>query len=142
MQLIFWHGLTGPDGVTLQAMVEQFVADNPDISVRIESMPWGIYYDKLLAAMVSGDPPDVFVIHEFNTAGYVRQGVLRSKSFVDSLIVRRERPRASAPASMLKIMNDALWLPLVSPTCAGVTGQPRVSDQRAAMAAMIASGRP
>ena len=77
VQLIFWHGLTGPDGVTLQAMVEQFVADNPDISVRIESMPWGIYYDKLLAAMVSGDPPDVFVIHEFNTAGYVRQGVLR-----------------------------------------------------------------
>lgn len=76
-QLIFWHGLTGPDGVTMQAMVEQFVADNPDMSVRIEAMPWGIYYDKLLAAMVSGDPPDVFVIHEFNTAGYERQGVLR-----------------------------------------------------------------
>ncbi len=77
-QLIFWHGLTGPDGVTMQAMVEQFVAENPDISVRIEGMPWGIYYDKLLATMVSGDPPDVFIIHEFNTAGYVRQDVLRS----------------------------------------------------------------
>ncbi|MEZ4635453.1 MAG: hypothetical protein R2856_10880 [Caldilineaceae bacterium] len=38
-QLIFWHLLTGPDGVTMQAMVEQFVAENPDISVRIESMP-------------------------------------------------------------------------------------------------------
>ncbi|MEZ4635454.1 MAG: extracellular solute-binding protein [Caldilineaceae bacterium] len=27
--------------------------------------------------MVSGDPPDVFIVHEFNTAGFVRQGVLR-----------------------------------------------------------------
>ena len=76
-QVIFWHLLTGPDGVTMQAMVEQFVAENPDISVRIESMPAGIYYDKLLTTMVSGDPPDVFIVHEFNTAGFVRQGVLR-----------------------------------------------------------------
>ena len=29
-----------------------------------------------------------------------------------------------------------------SVTCAGVTGRPRVSDQRAAIAAMIASGGP
>ena len=78
IQLVFWHGLTGPDGVTMQTMVETFVAENPDISVRIEGMPWGIYYDKLLAAMVSGSPPDVFIIHEFNTAGYVERGVLRS----------------------------------------------------------------
>ena len=37
LQLIFWNGLTGADGVTMQAMVEQFVADNPDISVRMVS---------------------------------------------------------------------------------------------------------
>lgn len=80
LQLIYWHGLTGPDGVTMQAMVEQFTADNPDISVRIEAMPWAIYWDKLLTAMVSGSPPDVFILHEYLTAGFARQGVLRDSS--------------------------------------------------------------
>lgn len=77
IQLVYWHGLTGPDGVTMQEMVRQFVSDNPDISVRIEAMPWNIYFDKLLAAMVSGNPPDVFIIHEFASNGFARQGVLR-----------------------------------------------------------------
>ena len=80
IQLIYWHGLTGPDGVTMQQMVEQFVRDNPDISVRIEAMPWGIYFDKLLTAMVSGSPPDVFIIHEFSSAGFARQNILRNTS--------------------------------------------------------------
>jgi len=79
-QLIFWNGLTGSDGVTMQAMVEQFVADNPDISVRIEAMPWNIYFDKLLTSMVSGSPPDVFIVREFENAGFARQGVLRDSA--------------------------------------------------------------
>lgn len=80
LQLIYWNGLTGSDGVTMQAMVGQFVADNPDISVRMESMPWNIYFDKLLTAMVSGSPPDVFIVREFENAGFARQGVLRDSS--------------------------------------------------------------
>jgi ABC-type glycerol-3-phosphate transport system substrate-binding protein len=79
-QLIFWHGLTGADGVTMQAMVEQFAADNPVISVRIEAMPWNIYFDKLLTSMVSGSPPDVFIVREFENAGFARQGVLLDTS--------------------------------------------------------------
>jgi len=77
LQLSFWNGLTGADGVTMQAMVEQFTAENPDISVRIEAMAWATYWDKLLTSMVSGSPPDVFILHEFLTASYARQGVLR-----------------------------------------------------------------
>jgi ABC-type glycerol-3-phosphate transport system substrate-binding protein len=79
-QLIFWNGLTGADGVTMQAMVEDFVAANPDISVRVEAMPWNIYFDKLLTSMVSGSPPDVFIVREFENAGFARQGVLRDSS--------------------------------------------------------------
>jgi len=77
LQLSYWHGLTGADGVTMQAMVEQFVADNPDISVRVEAMAWETYWDKLLTSMVAGSPPDIFILHEFLTQGYARQGVLR-----------------------------------------------------------------
>ncbi|MEZ4622771.1 MAG: ABC transporter substrate-binding protein [Caldilineaceae bacterium] len=80
MQLIYWHGLTGSDGATMQQMVEAFVSANPDISVRVEAMPWNIYFDKLLTAMVSGSPPDVFIIHEFSSNGFARQNVLRNTS--------------------------------------------------------------
>ena len=62
--------MTGADGVTMQSMVESFVEANPDIAVRIESMPAGIYYDKLLTSMISNDAPDLFVVHEFATARY------------------------------------------------------------------------
>ncbi len=76
LQLSYWHGLTGADGVTMQAMVEQFVADNPDISVRVEAMAWETFG-------TSCSPPwspaaaRIFILHEFLTQGYARQGVLR-----------------------------------------------------------------
>ena len=80
VELTYSHGLTGADGVTMQKMVESFVKDNPDISVTIEAMPWNIYWDKLLTSMVSGSPPDVFIIHEFATSGFSSQGVLRDSA--------------------------------------------------------------
>lgn len=79
-QLTYWHLMTGADGVTMQEMVESFVAENPDVAVRIESMPAGIYYDKLLTSMISGSPPDLFIVHEFATAGMARQNVFRDSS--------------------------------------------------------------
>ncbi|MCB0114503.1 MAG: ABC transporter substrate-binding protein [Caldilineaceae bacterium] len=76
IQLIYWNGLTGSDGATMVQMVEAFAAENPDVSVRIEMMPWGIYFDKLLASLVSGNPPDLFLLHEFEIPQFASQGVL------------------------------------------------------------------
>ena len=98
LQLSYWHGLTGADGVTMQAMVEQFVADNPDISVRVEAMAWETYWDKLLTSMVAGSPPDIFILHEFLTQGYARQGVLRPPPTSMSAAAARCPTRTSSPA--------------------------------------------
>ena len=59
----FWNGLTGSDGVTLNAMLAQFVEENPDISVTTEIIPWGTLYTKLQAGYVAGQPPDMFLLH-------------------------------------------------------------------------------
>jgi ABC-type glycerol-3-phosphate transport system substrate-binding protein len=73
----FWNGLTGSDGVTLNAMLTQFVADNPDISVTTEIIPWNTLYTKLQAAFVAGQPPDMFLLHASEVPQFASYGVLK-----------------------------------------------------------------
>jgi ABC-type glycerol-3-phosphate transport system substrate-binding protein len=80
IQLIYWNGLTGSDGQTMVQMIEAFAQQNPDVSVRTEMMPWGIYFDKLLTSLVSGNPPDLFLLHEFEIPQFASQGVLMESS--------------------------------------------------------------
>lgn len=77
LQLIYWNGLTGSDGATMVQIVESFTQENPDVSVRVEMMPWNIYFDKLLTSLVSGNPPDIFLLHEYEIPQFASQGVLR-----------------------------------------------------------------
>jgi multiple sugar transport system substrate-binding protein len=61
--LRFWNGFTGPDGKTMERMVQRFRDANPDIVVRMQLIPWGTYYDKLTLALAYGGAPHVCVIH-------------------------------------------------------------------------------
>ncbi|MES2465134.1 MAG: extracellular solute-binding protein, partial [Armatimonadota bacterium] len=61
--LHFWNGFTGPDGKTMERMVQRFRDANPDIAVRMQLIPWGTYYDKLTLALAYGGAPHVCVIH-------------------------------------------------------------------------------
>ena len=80
-KLVFWNGLTGSDGVTLDGIVKKFTAANPDVSVRVEKMVWGTYFDKLLTSLVSGSgAPDLFLLHEFEIPQFASQGVLYETS--------------------------------------------------------------
>ncbi len=81
-QITFWNGLSGSDGVTLNAMLEQFVAENPDVSVRTEIIDWGTLYPKLQAAFVAGDPPDVFVLHASEIPQFQSLGVLKPLDYL------------------------------------------------------------
>jgi ABC-type glycerol-3-phosphate transport system substrate-binding protein len=77
MQISFWNGLTGSDGVTLNEMLVDFVAQNPDISVTTEIIPWNTLYTKLQAAFVAGNPPDVFMLHASEVPQFASYGVLK-----------------------------------------------------------------
>ncbi len=73
----FWNGLTGSDGVTLNEMLAQFAAENPDISVTVEMIAWATLYQKLQTAFVAGTQPDVFLLHASEVPQYASYGVLR-----------------------------------------------------------------
>ena len=59
----FWNGFTGPDGKTMEAMVDRFQVENPDVRVKMQIIPWGTYYDKVTLALAYGGAPDVFICH-------------------------------------------------------------------------------
>lgn len=77
LHISFWNGLTGSDGVTLNAMLEQFVVDHPEISVTTEIIPWNTLYTKLQAAFVAGTPPDMFLLHASEVPQFASYGVLK-----------------------------------------------------------------
>lgn len=61
--LTFWNGFTGPDGVVMLEMIEKFNAQNPDVEVSMQRIPWATYYNKLTVAGSDGRGPDVFISH-------------------------------------------------------------------------------
>lgn len=77
IQISFWNGLTGSDGVTLNEMLAQFNAENPDIGVTTEMIAWATLYQKLQTAFVAGTQPDVFLLHASEIPQFGSYGVLR-----------------------------------------------------------------
>jgi multiple sugar transport system substrate-binding protein len=75
--LDFWNGFTGPDGKTMELMVRRFEAENPDVRVRLQIIPWGTYYDKLTLSLAYGGAPELFVLHASRLPEYASFRVLR-----------------------------------------------------------------
>ena len=78
VQLVFWNGLTGSDGTTLVKMTQQFVKDNPDISVHTEMMDWNVFFPKLQASLAAGNPPDIFLLHIDELPEFAKLGLIQS----------------------------------------------------------------
>jgi multiple sugar transport system substrate-binding protein len=68
VQLKFWNGFTGGDGPYMKKMVDQFNTEHPNIKVTMTTIRWQDYYQKVPAAVVSGQGPDVGIAHQDNLA--------------------------------------------------------------------------
>lgn len=45
---------------TLEAMIDAYTKENPDVSIEIQLTPWKDYWTKLEASATGGTAPDVF----------------------------------------------------------------------------------
>ncbi|MDT4914953.1 MAG: multiple sugar transport system substrate-binding protein [Pseudonocardiales bacterium] len=61
--LAFWNGWTGADGDFAKKMVAQFNKANPKVKVTMNVYEWASFFQKLPAAVQSGNGPDVSVMH-------------------------------------------------------------------------------
>ncbi len=77
IQVSYWNGLTGSDGVTMNEMLAAFAQENPEFAVTSEIIPWDTLYAKLQAAFVANQPPDVFLLHASEVPQFASFGVLK-----------------------------------------------------------------
>jgi len=99
-KIVFWNGLTGADGVTLNAMTAAFTQANPDFNVSTESMEWPVMYQKFQAALVAGDAPDVVVMHQSELPQFADFGALQPIDFIYGTGEDQIDPADFAPASL------------------------------------------
>src|SRR5829696_257213 len=66
--LKYWNGFTGGDGPFMKQMVDQFNTAHPNIKVTMTTIRWQDYYQKVPAAVLSGQGPDVGIAHQDNLA--------------------------------------------------------------------------
>lgn len=74
--LIFYTGLTGPDGQIMRDMVQKYNQENGKDGVTIEIMPWNDMFAKMVATMTAGNPLDVVLIHPADILQFVEQDAL------------------------------------------------------------------
>ncbi|MES1200064.1 MAG: extracellular solute-binding protein [Pseudomonadota bacterium] len=59
----------------MTALANQFNAENPDVHVRVNVVPWP-GYDQLAAQLAAGDPPDLVTMHQSAIPDYQMRGLL------------------------------------------------------------------
>ena len=58
--ITFWHSFTqGPRLEVIQETADQFMKDNPDVNITIETFSWGDFYTKWTTGLASGNVPDM-----------------------------------------------------------------------------------
>ena len=112
--LNFWNGFTGPDGKTMESMVDKFQQDNPDIRVKMQIIPWGTYYDKVTLALAYGGAPDVFICHAARIPEFASFDALRPLDdlFATSQPLLTEKQFAAAPWQATFYNGKHVALPL------------------------------
>ncbi|BCJ53974.1 sugar ABC transporter substrate-binding protein [Actinoplanes sp. NBRC 14428] len=74
--LTFWNGFTGGDGPVMKALVDRFNSENPNIKVTMNVYEWADYYQKVPAAVSTGNGPDLGIMHVEQVATNAARGVV------------------------------------------------------------------
>lgn len=61
---------------TLEAMIDAYTKENPDVSIEIQLTPWKDYWTKLEASATGGTAPDVFWLNTLHAEAYQEGGIL------------------------------------------------------------------
>lgn len=96
-KLVYWHGLGGADGATQVTMLQQYAADNPDISISSETYDWGVFYQKLPTATAAGTPPHMAMMHSWGIPQFATQGILQDADSIfyqPGLVPKDDFPKA------------------------------------------------
>ncbi|MEP7190416.1 MAG: hypothetical protein ABI901_14585, partial [Roseiflexaceae bacterium] len=75
--VVFWHGLGGADGATMQEMLKTYAAEKGDRTVRSETYDWNVFYQKFPTSVVAKTPPNLAIMHSWALEQFANQGLLQ-----------------------------------------------------------------
>ncbi|PNR97244.1 ABC transporter substrate-binding protein [Petrotoga sp. 9PWA.NaAc.5.4] len=76
VEITFWTLFSGGEGYIMTNLIDQFNKEQNQIFVSQQPLDWGQYYNKLLASMVGGNPPDLAIMHRSSLVDYVERGTI------------------------------------------------------------------
>jgi ABC-type glycerol-3-phosphate transport system substrate-binding protein len=62
IRFTYWRMATEPQGSIMQSIIDKFEANNPDIKIVVDTIPFSQYIDILTVQVMGGDPPDLVVL--------------------------------------------------------------------------------
>jgi len=76
IEISFWTLFSGGEGYIMNSLIDEFNKSQDQIYVNQQALDWGQYYNKLLAAMLAGNPPDLAIMHKSSLPDYVQRGTV------------------------------------------------------------------
>ena len=103
-----------PDHVKdLDAIVKAFEAENPNITITVETAPYDQYFTKLQTALAGGTAPDTFEVNYENFVTYQESGSLLDLSDASSKDAGYDAA-VYAPESLAALAKDGKQLGLTA----------------------------
>lgn len=86
----------GAEGERLGVLAERFMRENPDVRLRVQTIPWSAAHEKLVTAVAGGTQPDLCQLGNSWMPEFYAMGALAA---LDSLVARSTvvRPEAYFP---------------------------------------------
>lgn len=75
--IVHWQHHSPARNEMVQKFAEEFVVQNPGVTIEFESIPLSDYYTKLLPAIAAGSGPDVFQLRAGDVPRYRNYGVIQ-----------------------------------------------------------------
>ncbi|NOY07475.1 MAG: ABC transporter substrate-binding protein [Spirochaetes bacterium] len=68
----YWSRKTGSDGDVFSEFIKGFNTANPNIEVKMQVLPWGEYYGKVRASILTGNAPEVFDVSVYSPPMFLK----------------------------------------------------------------------
>jgi multiple sugar transport system substrate-binding protein len=76
VKITMWSLFSGGEGHIMSDLIARFNAEHPDIVIEEQLIEWAQYYNKLLTGLLSGEAPDIGIMHLAVLPDYASRGVL------------------------------------------------------------------
>jgi maltose-binding protein MalE len=88
--VLLWHSYQGTERTALERAAAAFNADSEEVRVRLVSVPYAAFADKITNAIPNGNGPDLFIFAHDRMGDWVATGVIEPiEYYVDEALAER-----------------------------------------------------